>query len=299
MTDASSRENGGAAPIAEFRPTHRHVKRGSLYEHIGGAVLQTDRPLTDNALVTVYRDEVGNLWVRCACEFLDGRFEALPAPPSASRPMTGFMATLSPEQCEAALAYRGDDHIADAGNMVPLDTPCFECGGTEYADRVCLGCNVVADPEDLKKVQHDAWHDGWAQGQRRAPERDVVAKIRTIIGLWFMPWGAAKGVMWEDLSGDRPFDANVALDLIRDALASQLSAEPSDAGPTLTKAEAEAVGRLLTGAENAVRVIDDLLKRFNASLAGEAHVQIHCELRDAIEDARLFAAIHPSQERGG
>jgi hypothetical protein len=31
----------------------------------------------------------------------------------AGRPMTGFMATLTPAQRQAALAYRGSDHLGD------------------------------------------------------------------------------------------------------------------------------------------------------------------------------------------
>lgn len=46
-------------------------------------------------------------------------------------------------------------------------------------------------------------------------------RVREIVDLWFAPWGAAKGVMWENLSGDKPFDPNVALELIRDALPSE------------------------------------------------------------------------------
>lgn len=46
------------------------------------------------------------------------------------------------------------------------------------------------------------------------------SRVQEIIDLWFAPWGAAKSEQWEDLSGDRPFDPNVALELIRDALQS-------------------------------------------------------------------------------
>jgi hypothetical protein len=44
----------------------------------------------------------------------EGKKPSAPEPLHArSRPMTGFMATLSPEQQEAALAYRGDDTQGD------------------------------------------------------------------------------------------------------------------------------------------------------------------------------------------
>lgn len=54
----------------------RHRKRGTEYELLGEADLQTEKPLTDYAVVAVYRDVVsGRLWVRPIDEFNDGRFE--------------------------------------------------------------------------------------------------------------------------------------------------------------------------------------------------------------------------------
>ena len=52
-------------------------------------------------------------WARRSLRF-EGKKPSAPEPLHArSRPMTGFMATLSPEQQEAALAYRGDDAQGD------------------------------------------------------------------------------------------------------------------------------------------------------------------------------------------
>lgn len=62
-----------------WRPTHRHVKRGTEYEHIGTARLQTDEPLTDMAYVEVYLGRDGDLWARRQSEFHDGRFEPAPS----------------------------------------------------------------------------------------------------------------------------------------------------------------------------------------------------------------------------
>lgn len=54
----------------------RHLKRGSTYEILGEAQLQTDVSLSDLDRVVVYRcDETGELWVRRHAEFSDGRFE--------------------------------------------------------------------------------------------------------------------------------------------------------------------------------------------------------------------------------
>ena len=64
-----------------WRPTHRHVKRGTDYEVIGRAIIQTTEPLNDDEYVILYRDEAGALWARDADEFNDGRFTPLPIPP--------------------------------------------------------------------------------------------------------------------------------------------------------------------------------------------------------------------------
>lgn len=62
-------------------PTHRHVKRGTEYRHIGNARLQTDVPLGDMARVEVYQGAgEDDLWVRAESEFHDGRFEKIDPP---------------------------------------------------------------------------------------------------------------------------------------------------------------------------------------------------------------------------
>jgi hypothetical protein len=66
-----------ASGTGTFQPTHRHKKRGSVYQVIGTAQLQATEPLSDNAQLTVYRAEDRTLWVRSTGEFNDGRFEPL------------------------------------------------------------------------------------------------------------------------------------------------------------------------------------------------------------------------------
>lgn len=61
-----------------WQPTHRHLKRGSLYQQIGIASLQTETPCEETAALVVYRGEDGKLWARPHDEFTDGRFEELP-----------------------------------------------------------------------------------------------------------------------------------------------------------------------------------------------------------------------------
>ena len=70
-----------AAEYARWEPRWRHKKRGTIYEEVGPATLQTDGLLGDNTVLLVYRDENGKMWARTPPEFHDGRFEALPSPP--------------------------------------------------------------------------------------------------------------------------------------------------------------------------------------------------------------------------
>ena len=64
-----------------WRPTHRHVKRGTEYEVIGNASVQAGSLIHENDILVVYRGHDGKLWARPAHEFNDGRFESLPTPP--------------------------------------------------------------------------------------------------------------------------------------------------------------------------------------------------------------------------
>lgn len=73
--------SSGVVRGQDWRPTHRHVKRGTEYEVLSVGVVQTETPLVDNDFVVIYRGEDGALWARNAPEFRDGRFEPLPAPP--------------------------------------------------------------------------------------------------------------------------------------------------------------------------------------------------------------------------
>jgi hypothetical protein len=55
----------------------RHVKRGTIYDLVCVASIQTDTPLNDYDQVMVYRGKDGQTWVRPMTEFGDGRFEAV------------------------------------------------------------------------------------------------------------------------------------------------------------------------------------------------------------------------------
>lgn len=64
-------------PGMRWKPTHRHLKRGTEYQEVARGKLQTDSPLTDYADLVAYRDEQGSWWFRAPAEFDDGRFAAL------------------------------------------------------------------------------------------------------------------------------------------------------------------------------------------------------------------------------
>lgn len=82
----------------------RHIKRGSTYIAVGMAEMQCEdgEPFHDYELVMVYRCEAdGKLWVRRKSEFEDGRFEALPSPPSDDRAeMDALLRAAFPESWE-------------------------------------------------------------------------------------------------------------------------------------------------------------------------------------------------------
>lgn len=73
----------------QWRPTHRHVKRGTKYQLIGTGKIQAktwadlnndNDHKVDMREIAIYRGDDGALWVRPIEEFNDGRFEPLPAP---------------------------------------------------------------------------------------------------------------------------------------------------------------------------------------------------------------------------
>ena len=55
-----------------FRPTHRQVKTGRLYEFVGVALRESDL-----AELTIYRGEKLSWWASPTSEFTDSRFEEI------------------------------------------------------------------------------------------------------------------------------------------------------------------------------------------------------------------------------
>jgi hypothetical protein len=60
-------------------PILRHLKRGSLYFEIGAAIVQTEHAILDSDVLTLYRGQDGQWFVRPPQEMTDGRFEPVDA----------------------------------------------------------------------------------------------------------------------------------------------------------------------------------------------------------------------------
>lgn len=85
----SIRKSEGAGDVSASTNTWRHKKRGTLYTEVACAWLQTETPIGDGATMTIYRDDDGRWWVRPRSEFMDGRFEAVPAAATCSENAVG------------------------------------------------------------------------------------------------------------------------------------------------------------------------------------------------------------------
>ena len=70
------------------------------------------------------------------------------------------------------------------------------------------------------RVIQEGRHDDFflVQAFARHRTRAQVTEAKRIVDLYFAPWGAAKGEEWEEISGDQPFEPEVALRLIQKAL---------------------------------------------------------------------------------
>jgi hypothetical protein len=63
-----------------WKPTHRHIKRGTEYQYIARGWAQTEHSISDNEEIVIYQDGNGVMWCRPHREFFDGRFEPINSP---------------------------------------------------------------------------------------------------------------------------------------------------------------------------------------------------------------------------
>ena len=74
----------------------------------------------------------------------------------------------------------------------------------------------------LEYVKRERWLHENSPGAELIPRAvldalEALANIQRIVDIYFQPWGAAKGAMWEEISGDGPFNAETALRIIQKA----------------------------------------------------------------------------------
>jgi CDGSH-type Zn-finger protein len=118
--------------LVRAAPTHRHVKRGTLYDVLGQAELQSSGgPVPERATLTVYRGaDDGKLWARPQPEFEDGRFDG----PGAST--TRAVARLNAEVDAAGGldAWRAHAEPAEPLAACPGCGAAIESGKDHYCD---------------------------------------------------------------------------------------------------------------------------------------------------------------------
>lgn len=100
--------------------------------------------------------------------------------------------------------------------------------------------------------------------QMVGPSASLSEKIAAIVDLYFRPWGAAKGEEWEWLTGDQPFEPEVALRLIQRTIAETPQSIPSALEDVWNQARKNHEDYSATGD------IENDIRFFALGLAGEA-----------------------------
>ena len=119
------------------------------------------------------------------------------------------IAVRAPEAADAG-AVAWFTHVENADGVVWRLAKTGE--NTAKYQAVCRDCSA----EDALAIVKAHNASPTEAGMR---ERAALDKVREIASLYFAPWGAAKGARWEDLTGDQPFNPEIAMSLIEDALA--------------------------------------------------------------------------------
>ena len=142
----AQKENGHSDTTRRWR----HKKRGTIYTEVCRAELQAaTSPPIEGELMIVYRGDDGNVWVRGAGEFNDGRFEAVKeatAPDSTTVPDLGRIGALAEQLRCAGRAVTND----------MVQTP----GGDAYEYRGST-TNVDWLIEALNNLEH--FQAGWVK----------------------------------------------------------------------------------------------------------------------------------------
>lgn len=142
---------------AGWEPTHRHVKRGSLYRITGGAKLQTENPCPDEAFLIVYQDEKGLLWARPGSEFYDGRFEPFSAEKGISSPTegrAGILAGDEPPSSSPPQATNSEVEIDEGEAAEAIERAWTECSvgvGLPSAAFNMVGRHFVHHLKDVQR----------------------------------------------------------------------------------------------------------------------------------------------------
>lgn len=68
--------------------------------------------------------------------------------------------------------------------------------------------------EALEETLHDRAYDA----VKAIREHNGWTQVREFVEFYFSPWGAAKGALWEAITGDQPFNAEVAMQHIKGLL---------------------------------------------------------------------------------
>jgi hypothetical protein len=151
---------------AEGGERYRHVKRGTVYEIVGRAELQTAGPgvdiLQDGDILVVYRGGDGKLWARKESEFNDGRFEPIAASPEP------VPATNQAGEVEGAIRIAVWNACRDRGMGQDNATMLVREVLAQPVLTAALATQPATSQEELRKAFRTA-----AQGHGRAGSADL------------------------------------------------------------------------------------------------------------------------------
>jgi hypothetical protein len=132
-------------PIKPVLPQWRHKKRGTIYTEIGRGFAQVSvHPIEECTAVVVYRGERGDLWVRNAVEFDDGRFEPLPSPPDSGTLPDGSLSETRGDLSPSSILNARDEALEECAEIAE------KTGEANKADKphaagIRFGAKIIAE----------------------------------------------------------------------------------------------------------------------------------------------------------